>query len=247
MLGKSLRSKVMASVGEFLDNNLLARCFTKNYVLTRQDLNDNFRKNPRFDYMYNPCSFQSMEYIGNKKKIVLAVGRIVEEKNFGELLEIWQLIHPSNRDWKLRIVGSGSSEQMLKEKAAKLGIAESVDFAGYSEKIDEEMMQASIYAMTSLYEGLPLVLLEAQNAGMPCVSYNLPYGPADILHDKVDGFLVENRNKEQFAERLCALMNDEDMRQTMGRHAIQNARRFSTDVIISQWMEKYNELLQRTQ
>jgi len=193
--------------------------------------------------MYNPCSFQSKDCEERRTKTVLAVGRLVAQKNFEELLRIWSLVKEKNPGWRLRIVGNGSLEHSLKTVAVELDISDSVDFVGFSDKIEEEMNQASIYVMTSLYEGFGLVLVEAQNSGLPCVSYDLPYGPSDIIHDAVDGFIVENKDKEAFAEKLDMLMNDEKMCEEMSLRAKQNAKRFSTETIIGQWMEKYNTLL----
>ncbi len=240
-LGSSLRSRIYAHIGEFVDNKLLARCFTKSFVLTQRDLNDNFTNNSRFDYMYNPCSFQPIR-VCRRKKEVLAVGRFVAQKNFEELLEIWAQT-PHRDNWKLRIVGSGGLETSLINKAKELGIDDSVEFPGHSSHVDLEMAEASIYAMTSLYEGMPLVLIEAQNAGLPCISYDLAYGPSEIIHNGDDGYIVENRNKGQFADRLSELMNNETLRQSMGKKALINSQSFAAQTIAKMWMDKYHNLL----
>jgi len=236
-------SRVAVRVCEFLDNQLLGRCFNMNYLLTKQDLAENFKSRKNFDYMYNPCSFNCKHETISREKIVLAVGRLVYQKNFAELLEIWSMIQGQCNGWKLRVVGSGSLENELKEKVCQLGISDTVEFPGFSSNVDEEMAKASIYVMTSIYEGFGLVLVEAQNAGLPCISYDLPYGPSEIIRDGEDGFIVENRNKKKFADKLLRLIQDADLRSRMGKTAQDNSKRFSTEIIVGQWMKKYNTLL----
>ncbi len=237
-------SRVAVSVCEFLDNQLLGRCFNMNYLLTKQDLEKNFKSRKNFDYMYNPCSFNCKHETISREKIVLAVGRLVYQKNFAELLEIWSMIQNKAYGWKLRVVGSGSLENELKEKALQLGILDTVEFPGFSSNVDAEMAKASVYVMTSICEGFGLVLVEAQNAGLPCVSYDLPYGPSEIIHDGEDGFIVENSNKKFFADKLLRLIQDADLRDRMGMMAQDNSKRFSTEIIANQWMKKYNTLLE---
>lgn len=236
-------SRLAVSMCEFLDNQLLGRCFNMNYLLTEQDLEKNFKSRRNFDYMYNPCPFNCKHETISREKNVLAVGRLVYLKNFSELLEIWSMIQNDAYGWKLRVVGSGSLEHELKGKASQLGISDTVEFPGFLSNVDAEMAKASIYVMTSISEGFPMVLLEAQNAGLPCISYNSPYGPSEIIHDGEDGFIVENRNKEVFADKLLRLIRDADLRDRMGMMAQDNSRRFSAEIIANRWMEKYDTLL----
>lgn len=96
-------------VVEWFEKHVLSRFFDKSFLLTQADLRENFKNNKRFDYMYNPCSFTpaSAPDYGNRKNILLAVGRIVPQKNFETLLDIWSGICRSVPGWKLRIVGGG--------------------------------------------------------------------------------------------------------------------------------------------
>lgn len=211
-------------------------------------MKDNFLGRKQFEYMYNPCSFgveKHFEAVAPREKIVLAVGRLVALKNFEELLDIWSMIEDEATDWVLRIVGSGSSEKELKNRAISLGINNSVKFVGYSNNVDVEMSKASVYAMTSLCEGFGLVLVEAQHAGLPCVSYDLPYGPSEIINDGDDGFLIENHNKTKFAQKLLELIKDQDLRNKMSINAYQNSKKFDSGIIADEWMKRFNSLLNR--
>ena len=96
--------------------------------------------------------------------------------------------------------------------------------------------------MTSLYEPFGLVLVEAMSCGLPVVAFNCPYGPSDIITDGVDGFLIENRNVEAFASRICQLMDNFDLRQKMGKAAIKSAQRYKEEYIMPMWEQLFNEL-----
>ena len=96
---------------------------------------------------------------------------------------------------------------------------------------------ASIYAMSSRFEGLPMVLIEAQSCGLPCISFDCPEGPADIINDGVNGFLITPNDIESFSEKLLLLMKDEKMREDFGNKAFENSLKFSTAEIAKKWFE----------
>ena len=97
--------------------------------------------------------------------------------------------------------------------------------------------------MSSLYEPFGLVLVEAMSCGIPVVAFNCPYGPADIIKDSTDGFLVEDRDIEAFADRVCQLMENDDFRQQMGKSAIHSAQRYKAEVIMPQWKSLFTNLV----
>lgn len=235
-----------AKMIEGFEKYLLSRCFDKSYLLTKAD-RANFPKSKRFGYMYNPCRFtEGLSPDLQRKKTVIAVGRLSTEKNFTELVRIWAMIAQKHPDWKLRIVGSGyNEEQKIRELIKSFGIEKSVELPGFSKEIRKEMNQASVYAMTSLYEGCALVLCEAQACGLPIVSYRTPYSPDEIVRDGQDGYIIECGDKQSFADRLESLMEDEDLRHKMGISAVNRVKEFSLEKIISRWMGEYQKILKR--
>ena len=108
--------------------------------------------------------------------------------------------------------------------------------------IMEKYKESSMLLMSSLYEPFGLVLVEAMSCGLPVVAFNCPYGPSDIINDGTDGFLVEGRNVEAFANRVCQLMEDEDLRKQMGKAAILSAQRYNSDAIMPQWDRLFTHL-----
>lgn len=218
-------------------------------MLTKADLKENFRDNRRFDYMYNPCSFNmNRTGIHEREKTVLAVGRLSHPKNFPEMVRIWSKVMPEAPGWRLRIIGGGDTvKKQLEDLASELGVKDSVELPGQSNHIDEEMNRASVFVMTSLYEGMPLVLIEALGSGLPIVSYRTPYGPDEIVRDGVDGYIVRYRDTEQFKDRLLELIHDDKQRISMGKNGYERSKDFRADKIAARWMAKYSELLLRKQ
>jgi glycosyltransferase involved in cell wall biosynthesis len=96
--------------------------------------------------------------------------------------------------------------------------------------------------MTSLYEPFGLVIPEAMSCGLPVVSYDSPYGPASIISDGKDGYVIPMHDIQAFANRLCQLMGDEELRKEMGKRAIVSSQRFSSDKIMPMWKELLEKL-----
>ena len=90
--------------------------------------------------------------------------------------------------------------------------------------------------MTSYFEGLPLVLLEAQQYKLPIVSFNCPTGPSEIIRDNVNGFLIENYNVDLMVEKLSLLIENEELRKSFSDNALLDIDKFSRSRIIKQWL-----------
>ena len=176
-----------------------------------------------------------------RKKIVLAAGRISKVKNFEHLLAIWQQLTVKYPDWQLHIYGGGAIayEKQLNQKIKDLGIAKTTCLCGNTTELAKKMQEAAIYAMTSHTECYPMVLLEAQEAGLPIISYDCPYGPRNIIQDELDGVLVENQNKEAFAIQLEKLILDETKRTEMSKHAIVAVNKNRLAVIMEEWVKLF--------
>lgn len=179
-------------------------------------------------------------------RTVLACGRYNNQKAFDRLIDAWsRIMVPDSegqdrgfRDWKLRIAGAGEEEESMKEQIDRLGLSGNV-ILGPCDNMQDEYRNAGIFALTSRYEGLPMVLLEAQASGLPIVSMACKCGPKDVIHDGVDGFLVPEGDVEGFAEKLAELMNDDGLRRRMGAEALRASDRFDEEKIMNQWTELF--------
>lgn len=172
------------------------------------------------------------------EKQVIAAGRLHSDKDFPALLRIWAKVVPSHPDWLLKIAGEGELEQMLKETAVQLEIADNVCFTGALDHqvLLEEMAKSACFALTSVSESFGLVLVEAMSCGTPPVAFDIRVGPATIIEDTVSGFLVPDRNEELFAEKLIQLMDQEELRREMSENATERAKIFYKDHVLQQWL-----------
>ena len=172
-----------------------------------------------------------------KEKRVVAVGRLSWEKGFDRLLDCFALTREKHPDWSLRIVGDGPEQEKLEQKIAELGLGDAVVLTGRLSpaSVEEEMKRASLYAMTSLSEGFPFVLLEALSCGLPCVAYDVRVGPAAVIRPGLDGILVPDGDREAYAARLMELMEDDARRLEMAREAQLHARDYSREKVAGIW------------
>lgn len=217
------------------------RKFDRLVVLTEED-KTYCTHCPTTSVIPNPITTPSLEVSPLSDKVILAVGRLDNQKNFPELIDIWALVAKDYPDWKLRIVGEGYTDVRILKKVKEYGLEEQFELCPFTKEIQKYYLSASIYAMTSAFEGLPLVLVEAESMGLPVVSYACPCGPRDIICDGQDGFLVEPGDKESFAARLRQLIEDEELRRRMGQAAKINSQRFSLDNVMKQWEDLFAEL-----
>ncbi len=176
-------------------------------------------------------------------KTAIAVGRFSAEKGFDMLVEAWAKIHKSHPDWQLDIYGGGDKTE-LQQQIDQLGLGGVITLNDPTPDIYSKILDSSIYLMTSRYEGLPMVLLEANACGVPAVSFACKSGPKDIITDGENGFLVPQDDIETFADRVCQMIENEDLRKEMGGAARKNIEEhFSEEVVMKQWEELFKELV----
>ena len=192
----------------------------------------------------NARTFKPDRHAELTEKRILAIGRLDYQKGFDRLIDIWARVKRSlspnppeeGRDsWRLDIVGDGPLREELQTKINQLGLQESVHILSPTSDILSLYLRSSIFVMTSRYEGLPMVLIEAQSCGLPIVAYACPCGPRDIITDGIDGYLVTDDDTETFADKLLKLMGDETLRQRMGEAAVESSERFTEERIMPQW------------
>lgn len=190
----------------------------------------------------NPVTVDVSEKTPMTEKRVLAVGRIVDQKGFDLLVKAWQLALPKAPDWKLRIVGAGKLQKDLEKLIDTLGISESVEIFPPTKDVVLQYKQASIFALSSRHEGLPLVLIEAMAMGLPAVSFDCETGPRDIVIDGKTGILVPPLDVKQMAEGLVSLITNEEKRNRFSENAIASSSKFQIDSIVDQWEKLFKQL-----
>ena len=169
--------------------------------------------------------------------IVLNVGRYTDDKRQLLLLEIWNEIVRTNKnnDWKLVLVGSGENEEKLSTYIHEQKLETSVELKKPTERISEEYLKSGIFVFTSRFEGFGMVLLEAMSFGLPCISFDCPSGPRDVVQDNSNGFLIQNNNVKLFGEKLVELMDNSELRLKFQKNAIKTINNWDNDKITNIW------------
>ena len=223
----------------------IVRKYNRFVVLTHED-KALWGDLPNICVIPNARTFETSLQADLTQHRVLAVGRLDYQKGFDRLIEIWTRVKRSpspappvgGRDyWQLDIVGCGPLRDELQKQINSHGLQDSVHILAPRTDILSEYLRSSIFAMTSRYEGLPMVLIEAQTVGLPIVAFACPCGPRDIITNDVNGFLIPDDDEKLFAERLTTLMSNEILRQRMGKAAVINSKAYSEERIMQQWQE----------
>ena len=183
----------------------------------------------------NPLWFTTDQVNNTESKIAVAVGRHVYEKGYDRMFTVWKQVLASYPDWQLHIYGDAHKETDLYGLAKQEGILDNVKFFGAEKDIIKVYQNASVYLMTSRYEGFGMVLLEAMACGLPCVAFDCPVGPSGIIKDNYNGFLIEDGDIQNFTEALKKLIDDKDMHIEMGYNAKVSSAGFALPLVMKQW------------
>ncbi len=184
------------------------------------------------------------EYNGVHEKSIVAVGRLSEQKNFTLLLDAFAEVADEFPEYKLKIFGKGPLEASLKEYAKEIGVADRAEFMGYVLNMPEQLERASMFVLSSKFEGMPNALMEAMAIGLPCISTDCPAGgSAFLIEDGENGLLVPVNDKTQMAVAMRRILSDEPFAEKLGRNARKVIERLSSDYIYSRWEEFIKEIV----
>lgn len=176
-------------------------------------------------------------------KRVVSVGRLEPQKGFDMLLQAWSIVNKYHPDWHLDVYGKGSMETKLNNLCESLKLEGCVNINNPTNDIYEQYCSSDLCVMSSHFEGFGMVLIEAMSCGIPCISFNCPYGPSEIINDGVDGLLVEKDNVKELANGICYMIENKGIRHLMGVEAEKNVLRFSPDLIMTKWKDLFESLV----
>ena len=185
----------------------------------------------------NPKPFISKEKANLRTKRILSVGRLEKGKRFDLLIDICSNLFYKIPDWTLEIFGQDDGERLSLEKMIEERRMNNRIYIHDSTKdIKNEYLNSSIFATTTSIESFSLVLLEASECGLPCISFDVHSGPRDIIADNYSGYLIKEGEVAQYAEKLSTLMMSCDLRKTMGLNAVHKAAQYDETSIIQNWI-----------
>lgn len=218
-------------------------------TLTERDMQNYRQKLGRKDRIcaiYNPMEFTSEEEkTVEREKILITVGRLTKVKGTDLLAEIAPVILSQQKDWKWYVLGEGEDRKILEQARDQYQLQDQLILTGNVSDVEQYLRKASIYVMTSRAEGLPMCLLEAMGCEVACVSFDIQTGPAEIIEDGKNGFLIPAFDREKMEEKILKLIEDPGLRKSFQKNAKSVRSRFEPDGIIRQW-ETLLELLMQS-
>lgn len=242
MSATSFLSRVKARFVEWYDYNWKIKAYDKIVVETHEDRETSWDVNhDNVTTIHNPIISKPSKVSTQNEKIVMAVGRLAAVKNFSSLLDAWSIVEQKNPDWQLFIWGDGALKVELQNKIDSLHL-KTACLKGYSADVINEYSNASLLALTSVFEGFSLAIVEAFAAGVPVASYSCPCGPKELVSNGVEGFLVEPNDYVALAGRINYMIEHDEERREMAKHAYEKSKSFDLDFIAKEWMSLFEEL-----
>jgi glycosyltransferase involved in cell wall biosynthesis len=206
-------------------------------ALTRGDA-DAFRSDAfhNVNFVGNPLPFFPKSLPESRMRTVISIGRYQAQKAYDVLITAWSKIDAKQREgWSLHLHGSGHDEGKLRDLVHELGEEKSISIHGVLNDVPSELLKASIFALSSAYEGLPMVLVEAMACGLPCVATDCSEGVRELIAEGITGNLVPVGDTSALANRLAKLMGDAEGRITMGLAGRRTASRYSLSSKLDEW------------
>lgn len=242
-----LRARLVAAVSDFYEFGLGKGSYDATVVLTRQDREENWRGKNGVHVIPNPCILCPERTSALECRRVVAVGRLVPVKGFDLLVQAWEKVAAVHPDWELEIWGDGPERNALERLIREKGLQGKVFLRGVTGDVQGRLLQSSMLVFSSLFEGFGMVLVEAMACGVPCVAFQCPCGPRDVISTEKDGLLVPPGDTEQLAAAMIRLMEQPELRRRMGAAARGKAAQYALDAIAVRWMDLFRELTSNQQ
>lgn len=191
--------------------------------------------------IYNPHTITVDRLSDCTQKNVVAAGRMDYQKGFDYLIDSWAIVEKAHPDWKLHIYGYGDTVP-YENQIKRLGL-QNVVLHDSSHNMADVYQNSSIYALSSRYEGFSLTICEAMTCGLPIVTYDCPSGPAELVEDRQNGYIVKKvGDVDEFADKIKLLIENENERKVMGACSKRKSESYSVDKIMSQWLKLFSTL-----
>ena len=243
--GETIRNKILGRL-KLWHRIIAARRFDQVVVLSKADCKMWKKYLRHVISIYNPLTIEMKKKPDYAEPRAIAVGRIERQKGFDYLVDAWKIVHERYSNWSLDIIGSSSEHNMniLQQQIDSNGLHGIITLKGGCNDMAEAYSSHSLMILSSRYEGLGLVLIEASVCGLPLIAFDCPQGPAEIIEGGRNGYLVKPvGNIQGLADAISKMISDDNLRRKMGEEAERMSARFSLDKISAQWRMLFDNLM----
>ncbi len=229
-------------------SRLIRRCLywklNKVILLTHSDKKRyGFIKNERKIVIHNSSSFCCDESANLKSNRIIIVGRLDKIKSLDSVIRVAHMVKKAIPDWKFDIFGEGDEKSHLLRMIKRYKLEGYVSLKGTTDDIKREYLNSSMILLTSLFEALPMVLVEAQTCGLPVIAFDCPNGPGEIITNGRNGYLISGRDEIMMAHRVVQLAKDDALSAQYSRAAKTDSKRFAWEIAVKKWDGLFDELL----
>lgn len=214
--------------------------FARGFIFQTQDAADYFPKSirKRGVVLDNPLDTSRIPapHEGARRKVVAAAGRLHKQKNFELLIRAFARLYKTHHEYALEIYGEGPEKNELMKTASRLGVAGAVHLLGQSKTLLEDINDCAMFVLSSDYEGMPNVLIEAMACGLSCIATDCPIGGVrSLIQNGENGLLIPTGNERALLNAMTAVADDPALAARLGGNAKQIQRRLDETVVAAEW------------
>ncbi len=188
--------------------------------------------------IYNLTNFKVTRTSYNiKSKKIVSCGHLEYIKGFDMLIDVARKVFDRHPSWTWDIYGEGKERDNLKKIIAINHLENNIFLRGYVSNMNELYQKYSFFVLTSRSEGMGMVLVEAQKAGLPVISFDIKCGPSDVIEDGKNGYLIKPFDINEMYLKICGLIEDEECRQKFSDCSEINLDEFDKEYIVSKWLK----------
>lgn len=227
---------------QFITNKILQKTnkivAVSNFI--KQEIESKFSNNS-VEVIYNAIDMNS--FVASETlpfDYIISVGRLVQLKQFDQLIESYSKSVLPEKNIHLVILGTGEEQISLENKITDLNLNDKVHLLGFKDNVWDYISNAKFLVLSSKYEGFPMVILEALCLGIPAVSFDCESGPSEMIQNNFNGILVQNQNFTELTNKLNIFVEDEILYQNCKNNASLSVLKFQSNVIVKQWLQLLN-------